>query len=120
MWGSSTQTLADRRDQANSRVFECSFQSCFNAVVDMTVPFDPEKSGQEYVLFLNDPGRNHLVVMGIPQSVNTTEVAVFFEPLAGDRVRVDVVSLSSRAQSTAAKHIFQELGKVFDRPGQEA
>lgn len=50
--------------------------------------------------------------MGIPGSVNTTEVGVFFTPRANAGTLVEVTSLSTHAK-TAAEIVFEQLGKEF-------
>ena len=64
-------------------------------------------------LFIKNRKRNFLVVMGVPNCVNTTEVGIFFVPLDGGNVRVDLSSLSTKAKRNASEMVFKELDKHF-------
>lgn len=64
-------------------------------------------------LFLKKPKQNMMIVMGVPNCVNTTEVGIFFTPIDGGNVKVELSSLSSKAKRNAGELIFAELGKKF-------
>ena len=64
-------------------------------------------------LFLQDKARRHIVVMGVPTSIDTTEVGIFFEPAGDGLTRVEISSLSTNAKTRAAELIFPELEKFF-------
>ena len=64
-------------------------------------------------LFIKNRKRNFLVVMGVPNCVNTTEVGIFFVPLDGGNVRVELSSLSTKAKRNASEMVFKELDKHF-------
>ncbi len=135
LWGSSTSELESVRNEASRSTFSCSWEECFNAVVKYAnVPtaslpepaLHPETMNQTAVasvekpikvknldLFLQDRERRVIVVMGIPGSVNTTEVGLFFTPLDNRKTLVEVTSLSTSARVRAADIVFTELGKQF-------
>jgi len=122
IWGSSTRVLSEKREAALSREFNCSPQGCFDAVVDMTASYkeDSEDDDLKLMLFLKNKHRGHLVLMGVPGSVDTTEVGVFLGDHGGGRTRVEISSLSSRARDTAAKMIFDHLSNQFsDKSGED-
>jgi len=54
-----------------------------------------------------------MVLIGVPGSVDSTEVGVFFDPSQEGQIKIDVSSLSSVAKVTAAELIFTELNKKF-------
>ena len=64
-------------------------------------------------LFIKERKRDFLVVMGVPNCVDTTEVGVFFVPLDAGNVRIELSSLSTKAKRNASKIIFKELGNHF-------
>jgi hypothetical protein len=64
-------------------------------------------------LFLQDKAKRHIIVMGVPTSIDTTEVGVFFEPTGAGETRVEISSLSTNAKTRAAEIIFAELEKSF-------
>lgn len=115
IWGSSTRALEAARSDASAKVFTCTPDACFDAVVAMTV--DDLKAapprGRMLDLFLKDIRRRRLVLMKVPGAVDTTEVGVFFTVLDKDRTRVEVSSLSTNAKLTAASLIFAELARIF-------
>lgn len=64
-------------------------------------------------LFIKDRKRNFIVVMGVPNCVNTTEVGIFFVSEEGGNVRVELSSLSTKAKKNAAEIVFKELSEHF-------
>ena len=64
-------------------------------------------------LFMKDRQRNFIVVMGVPNCVNTTEVGIFLAPLEAGNVKVELSSLSTKAKRNAAEVVFAHLGKQF-------
>jgi hypothetical protein len=127
LWGSSTRALKKARSGAIIREFDCSLGDAYNAALELTrggqqpvvpVSEDPllEKDQETYVLFLEDRREHFFVVMGVPGSINTTEVGVFFKPIREDIVRVEVASLSSYAKSRVADVVFAYLSRRFGPP----
>lgn len=115
VWGSSTRVLSEKRDEAISREFSCSVQSCFDAVLEMTLPYKEvqEQDQFKFVLFLQNRKQGALVVMGVPGCVDTTEVGVFFSDKGGGQTAIEISSLSSRAKDAAAQVIFDRLSQQF-------
>ncbi len=134
-WGSSTQALENARKDALQKSFSCSWEQCFTAVVeyangDTQQLIEPKSSrsdtrqadnsteqktirAKNLDLFKIDRRLKLIVIMGVPGSVNTTEVALFFVPISDNKTQVEVTSLSTSAKIRAADIIFAELEKQF-------
>ena len=71
----------------------------------------------QYTIFINDRLKKHIVVMGIPGNVDTTEVGIFFAATASSGIsKIDISSLSSTAKEKVAHVIFDGLDKkIADR-----
>jgi hypothetical protein len=129
VWGSSTKALEDNRANATMKTYECFPGACFDKVIEVVQGAEKSKattaqkvglSGEllpdsEFKVFIKDRKKNCIVVMGVPGSVDTTEVGIFITPLQLKEARVEVVSLSSVAQQTVSNLIFQELDKAFSQ-----
>lgn len=121
-WGSSTRALEEARPSALRKTFRCTVDGCFDKVLAFAkpepfglaptpAPNTPPPSTVE--LFLQDRAQRHIVVIGVPGSVDTTEVGIFFEPVDQDTTLVELSSLSTNAKVRAAELIFPELEKSF-------
>ncbi len=108
IWGSSTKALEDARPQAVSKIYDCSFTECFDKVLDIA-----KKETLE--AFITERKKELIVLMGIKGSVGTTEVGVFFSEVETGKIKVEVVSLSPKAQETAAKMIFSGIAKSLQK-----
>jgi hypothetical protein len=64
-------------------------------------------------LFLKNRKKNLIVVMGVSNCVNTTEVGIFFTPVDQGNVRIELSSLSTKAKKNASELVFKELSKHF-------
>ena len=106
VWGSSTKALEEARAEAVQGTFLCSSNECFNEVLNIA-------GEEEYVLFIVNKLRHHIVLMGIPGSVGTTEVGVFFEPQNDKETRIDISSLSSNAKRNLSNALFSKLEEKF-------
>ncbi len=135
LWGSSTQALEQARDESLKAAFSCSWEECFSAVIQyanletrgvLDEKINAEKMNQPIIpadektvkvknleVFLQDRSRKIIVLMGVPGSVNTTEVGVFFTSLENATTRVEISSLSNSAKIKAADILFSHLGKEF-------
>lgn len=115
-WGSSIRVLSEKRSEAESAVFGCSRDTCFDHVLDMTIVFGAgkEKEDQKYVLFAKAPDRSFIVVMGVPGGVDTTEVGVFFDTMPDGQTQIQVSSLSSRAKMSVADAVFEKLSQMCE------
>ncbi len=135
LWGSSTQALEDARNESLKETFSCPAQECFLSVIKFAEVQTPQISDDKlnvskmnqpakasdqktvkvknFEVFLRDSSRNIIVLMGVPGSVNTTEVGVFFTPLENAKTAVEISSLSTSAKIKAADMIFEQLGKEF-------
>ncbi len=137
LWGSSTQALEEDRPNAVRKTFSCAPSECFDLVLkfanaetgEMVEPsktatateFDSSygtdvkpvlQKGKNFDVFLKDRKKNVIVVMGVPDHVNTTEVGIFFTPVDGG-TQVEVTSLSTGAKVKTSEMIFNELAKNF-------
>ncbi len=135
LWGSSTQALEEARNESLKASFSCPWETCFDSVVryanvetqqvldekinaeKMNQPDNPADEqtvkAKNFEVFLEDRRRRIIVLMGVPGSVNTTEVGVFFTPLENATTAVEVSSLSTSAKIKAADILFSQLGKEF-------
>lgn len=107
LWGSSTRALEAARDQAISKTYNCDFNACYDAVLEII-------KERKYVLFINQRSKERIVVLGIPGNVDTTEVGIFFSKLKTSEIKIDISSLSSTAKERVASAIFEELDKKFE------
>ncbi len=135
LWGSSTQALEEARTESLKSTFSCSWDQCFSSVIKYAnsetqqlpqnvfadgVTKEPNKTSDQKTttvknldVFIEDRDRKIIVVMGVPGSVNTTEVGIFFSPTPNVGTLVEISSLSSSAKAKAADIIFALLGKEF-------
>ena len=128
IWGSSTRALENARVDAISKTYKCSFNDCFDAVLDLAreteieVPADvtdKDKSPRTIVksghfdIFIKNRKKRHIVVMGIKDSAETTEVGIFFVQPSLTAVKVEISSLSSSAKRSVADIVFEELSMRF-------
>ncbi len=115
LWGSSTRALEKARENADDKTFECSIDECFDAALSLAKEDEAQdsKSKKVFDLFLVNRQKQHIVVMGVPGSVNTTEVGVFFVDAGAKATRVEVSSLSSNARQRVSEIIFKELEEQF-------
>jgi len=120
VWGSSTRALEKARVDAVSGTFACSVEECFQRVTALSrSAVKQEGKGAQtglFDLFLSDPVRGVIVVMGVPGQVDTTEVGIFFQEMDARTTRVEVSSLSSRAKRTVARRVFADLANQFHQP----
>ena len=141
LWGSSTRALEEARQEAISKTYQCSYAECFEAVLRLGQTFakseeekallekEPKKDEASskpavpgmvpidqkgsLIIFIQNKEKGHIVFVGIPGSVNTTEVGVFFVPGKDNTVRLEISSLSTNAKKKTAELIFAELDKQF-------
>lgn len=141
VWGSSTRALEKARPEALRLTVRATPQQCYAAVLEVVdhaakaeqalVTQTKKVSDQTAVtsaqpsqvieleplttlnVFLKDPRRNIIVLMGIPNSINTTEVGIFFTASEEGTTLIEVSSLSKRAKAKAAQMIFPEIQKSF-------
>lgn len=127
MWGSSTRALEEARSDAISKTYRCSFNDCYDAVLDLaykkkkeasgivetdTLIIETEKKGI-FNVFIKNRKKRHIVVMGIAGNVDTTEVGIFFSQPTLTTVKLEVTSLSSSAKRNVAEPMFEELDLRF-------
>ena len=140
IWGSSTKALEDARVDAISKTYRCSFTACYDAVLsfarvrkahaqrileeealeeealdaqdDNNVPAEVVNKNY-FDIFINNRKKRHMVVMGIPGNIETTEAGIFFSQPNLTTVKIEVTSLSSSAKRKVAKFVFDELSLRF-------
>ena len=105
-WGSSTRVLENARQNSQAKEFSCSYNDCFEKAI---------KALKEARLdiFLKDKLQHKIVVMNAKNSVDTTEVGIFFAELNKDKVKIEVSSLSPRAANIVSAELFPELEKLL-------
>lgn len=135
LWGSSTQALEGARSESLQSTFSCSWDQCFSAVIkyangetqqlqqDVSSDGSPKKTNstadQKTVavknldIFIEDRDRKIIVIMGVPGSIDTTEVGIFFSPTPNVGTLVEIASLSSSAKAKAADILFKLLSQEF-------
>ena len=106
IWGSSTRVLEEARSNALVKTYDKGYWDCFRAVLDVV-------QKRRYVVFQKDEVRGFMVIMGIPGSVNTTEVGVFFVELNDHQTRIELSSLSTNAKRLLAKGLFHGMDVAF-------
>ena len=127
IWGSSTRALEEARIDAVSKTYRCSYNDCFDAVLALQLDkknakpevtenedFIVEKPPKGYFdVFIKNRKKGHIVVVGIPGSVDTTEVGIFFSQPTLTSVKIEVSSLSTSAKLNVSERVFQELDLQF-------
>jgi len=125
VWGSSTKALEDSRATATTKTYECFPNDCFNKIVEILKEKETKKivfiSGEdgetkeviEYGIFIKDPKKRLIVLVGVPGAIDTTEVGIFITPLKLKESKVEIVSLSSAAQKTVSMSVFEQLDKMY-------
>ena len=73
----------------------------------------PVADDKFFDVFLKDPRKRHIVVIGIAGNVDTTEVGIFFDEVGPSAVKIEISSLSSTAKRRVAKAVFDTLDKRF-------
>jgi hypothetical protein len=106
IWGSSTRVLEEARDKALVKTYDKAYWDCFKAALSVV-------KKKKYVLFKKDEVRGYMVIMGIPGSVNTTEVGVFFVELNDHQTRIELSSLSSNAKRRLYQGLFHGMDIAF-------
>lgn len=106
IWGSSTQSLGKARLDALSKIYQCQYSDCFDAGLKAV-------QNQGFQVFLKDKKKQHIVLMGIPGNIDTTEVGVFFVKVTDDAVRIEVTSLSQHAKEIVAERLFNKLNEIY-------
>ena len=138
IWGSSTRALEKARVNALAKTFSCSIDECFDTVVQLAnvkkaqnfVEEEKEKANpglltekqkennpqkkNTFDIFIQNHKKYHLVVIGVAESIDTTEVGIFFTPMEAKTVKVEVSSLSSHAKQKIAEIVFGKLVEVYE------
>ena len=107
--GVSTDTLESGKADSIYQVYPCEIGACFDAVIEIA-------RDNNYYIFMKDGVRGLVVLMNIPECVDTTEVGVFLTELPGPQgVRVELSSRSSPAKKAVAKVLFSEMNDRFKK-----
>lgn len=115
--GTSTRKMERARKDAETKTFNCSIDECFDAVLSLTETYDPKTTidANQMELYFKNRKKKHIVVMMVPGCQDTTTVGIFFDSLKDNKVKIDVASLSPKAQRVASELIFKELSQEFKR-----
>ena len=114
--GTSTRALERERTNAIRKVFDCSFDDCYEAVLKLarTQEFAGEENEEgHYDIFQKDHFKGYVVVMGVTGNVDTTEVGIFLTSRSRFITEIDISSLSSSAKRTVADVLFKELAVLY-------
>ncbi|HBG62438.1 MAG: hypothetical protein A2Y03_06685 [Omnitrophica WOR_2 bacterium GWF2_38_59] len=113
--GNSTKALEEGRAEAIKKSYACSYQECFYAVLSLAKNEEPEPLSEKkyFEVFSKKIDKDHIVVMGIPGNVDTTEVGIFFARRSLKSVEIEISSRSSSAKRKVAKAVFKELDLRF-------
>ncbi len=106
MWGSSTKDLEELRSQANSKTFSCALDDCRNQVLGIA-------KEESLKIFIDNPQKGLIVMMGFPDIINTTEVGVFLSSVDTAKTKIEITSMSPHAQLVGADFFFPKLQKIF-------
>jgi|GEM_PF-513414 len=101
IWGSTTRVLEQARSNAITKTYDRNYWDCFKAAQAV--------ARKKYVIFQKDEVRGIMVIMGIPGSVDTTEVGVFFVELSDQQTRIELASLSTNAKRLLSKGLFHGM-----------
>lgn len=71
-----------------------------------------DKKGFE--VFMKDRIKSFIVVVGVPGSIDTTEVGIFFSRYNRESFKIEISSLSEAAKNKVADMVFNELNQKFD------
>jgi len=110
IWGSSTKALEERRVDGIKKTYQCRYQECFDEVIKIA-------QEQKLTVFIQDARKDLIVLMKIPGCVDTTEAGVFFSDLETE-TRLDIVSLSSKAQRVTSEILFSHLAEKYTETNQ--
>ena len=142
--GTSTKALEEGRTEALSKIYRCSFDECYEAILTLerkatnvikTPDQEKEEEAQEeesqkdstplmgkkssaqddgqFIVFLKDPIKGSIVVMGVFGHIETTEVGIFLSRYSPNSIKVEVSSESSGAKEQVATYVFNKLDQLF-------
>ena len=106
LWGSSTRALENARSSAIRKTYQCPYSQCYETVLEIV-------KKNEWAVFIDDPVKRHIVILGIKGSVNTTEVGIFFSGLSKKNITIEVTSLSTLAKRKVAEILFAALDQIY-------
>ena len=116
-WGTSTRALNDERVDAITLTYECYYDACYSAVLDLTKNqlVDDQLIEKEVTLFQQNYIKGYIVLMGVEGNVDTTEVGVFFSHIKQNVTKIEISSLSATAKEKVAEAIETHLTKTFSK-----
>jgi len=104
--GTSTKDLEEERVNAITKTYACDLSDVFDEVLRIA-----EK--RKLVVFSKNRTQRRIVLMKIPESIDTTEVGVFFSYLDKNKTEIEITSLSPSAKQTASEIIFLDLSELY-------
>ncbi len=107
VWGSSTRALEKSRIDAVTKTYDKSYWETLRATIDVIAK-------QGWTVFKKDEVQGYVVLVGIPGSVDTTEVGVFVVELSPTQARIEIASLSTTAKRMVSKRLFHGVDVAFN------
>lgn len=111
VWGSSTRALEEARVNGIVRTYDAAVGRCYDEVLKLLKDNDNKET--KLKIFIQNKPKATIVVMGIPGSVNTTEVGIFFAEMTDNKTKIYISSLSSNAKRIVAEKIFPRLDTIL-------
>lgn len=74
----------------------------------------PQEPKGHFEVFRKDRIKGFIIVMGVKDQIDTTEVGIFLTKVADQTYTIDIASLSSRAKQTVAQVVFEKLSQQFE------
>ena len=105
-WGSSTRALEKTKQNGQAKEFNCLYNDCFEKTVKVLAQV-------HFNIFLKDKPQHRIVVMNVKNSIDTTEVGIFFTELGNNKVKIEISSLSPRAVDAVASDLFPGLERLL-------
>jgi len=113
VWGSSIRPLENARQEAVSKTYSCDFDSCYDEVLSLSRAANEDSEKGHFDVFQKDPVKGFIVIMGLNENINTTEVGIFFEEVTSDIIKVEIASASTSAKEKISEIIFNHLANKF-------
>ncbi|MBM3246646.1 MAG: hypothetical protein FJZ13_04910 [Candidatus Omnitrophica bacterium] len=103
--GISTKAVEDTRKEAITKIFNCSYNTCYTKTEKML------GHGETYI-YAKD-SRKKMIAIYLSR-LDTTPVGVFFKELGANKTQIEVASPSTYAKEVISKRIFLGLAKALD------
>ena len=135
--GTSTKALEDARFDAISKEYKCTFDECYDAILSLDrkkketledkystteqkeeepvglLGQPKEEDDGRFDVFMKNPIKGYVVVMGVIGNEETTEVGIFLSYYSSSAIKVEISSLSRSAKERVANSVFKKLDELF-------